>query len=421
MFALVDCNNFYASCERVFNPSLNGKPVVVLSNNDGCVIARSNEAKALGIAMGTPAFKFKKQFEDWGVEVFSSNYALYGDMSARVMMLLNEFTPDMEVYSIDEAFLKFDGFSEYHSLEEIGRRIRVKVTHDTGIPISVGFGPTKAMAKVANRIAKKFAERTGSVYLIDDDRKLEKALRWLSIEDVWGIGRQHAKRLKALKVATAWDFIQLPDDWVKKTMAIVGLRLKRELQGIRTLDLEEVAEKKNIACTRSFEQDYWKLEELKERTSTFAHVCATKLRRQKSRCSALQVFVMSNVFKRELPQYSKSITVQLPYPSNSSIELSHFATEGLQKIFKEGIPYKRVGVIVMQLTPEDCSQRGIWENSSEKQNTLFSVVDKLNLALGADKVKLASQDLGRTWKMRQERLSRRYTTRLSEIINIYCR
>lgn len=421
MFSLVDCNNFYASCERVFRPELNGKPIVVLSNNDGCVIARSNEAKALGICMGVPAFQFRKQFEEWSVHVCSSNYALYGDMSARVMTLLNEFTPEMEVYSIDEAFLKFYGFEAFHNLSKIGQEMRRRVTKGTGIPISVGFGPTKAMAKVANRIAKKFPEQTNNVYLIDNNEKLEKALKWLKIEDVWGIGRQHAKRLKALGVFTAWDFTQLPDEWVKKNMAIVGLRLKRELQGVRTLDLEESADKKNIACTRSFERDYTSYEDLKERVSTFAHVCATKLRRQGSRCRALNVFLMSNAFKRDLPQYNKSITIDLPFDTNSSMELSHFAVNALGRIFREGYAYKRVGVMVMELTPEENSQRGIWENTDDRHRNLFAIVDKLNIALGRDKVKLASQDLGRTWKMKQENLSRRYTTRLSEIIDIYCR
>src|SRR5690606_3886694 len=185
MFALVDCNNFYASCERVFNPSLNGKPVVVLSNNDGCVIARSNEAKALGIPMGAPAFEFKKAFEDNNINVFSSNYALYGDMSSRVMNLLSEFTPEIEIYSIDEAFLKFNGF-EYFNLQDIGNQMRNRVTKGTGIPISIGFAPTKALAKLANRIAKKFAEKTNGVYIIDSEEKRLKALKWLQIGDVWG-------------------------------------------------------------------------------------------------------------------------------------------------------------------------------------------------------------------------------------------
>src|SRR5690606_35510618 len=421
MFALVDCNNFYVSCERVFQPELNGKPVVVLSNNDGCVIARSNEAKALGIAMGAPAFKFKREFEEYGVKIFSSNYALYGDMSARVMSLLADFTPEMEIYSIDEAFLKFEGFERFFDLREMGLQMRRTVLKGVGIPISVGFGPTKVTAKVANRIAKKFPERTDSVYLIDSQARLEKALKWLKVEDIWGIGKQHEIRLKKLGVTTAWDFTQLNDDWIKKHMAVVGVRLKRELLGLPTLDLEETTPKKNIACTRSFDRDYHTFDELKERVSTFAHVCATKLRQQGSRCRSIHVFILSNAFRRDRPNYQKSITIDLPFETNSSMELSHFAVDALRKIFRPGYAYKRVGVMVMDLTPEKNTQLGIWENTNQRQNSLLAVVDKFNRALGRDKVKLASQDLGRTWKMRQENLSRRYTTRLDEIITIYCR
>jgi len=421
MFALVDCNNFYASCERVFQPQLNDVPIVVLSNNDGCVVARSNEAKALSIPMGAPAFEYQRLFDQKGVRVFSSNYALYGDMSARVMAILSEFTPDMEVYSIDEAFLCFDGFEKHFDLQELGEQMRRKVTQGTGIPISVGFAPTKALAKVANRIAKKFPERTGGVYVMDSPEKITRATQWLQVEDVWGIGRQHAARLNAMGVRSALEFTQMSDGWVKKNMSIVGLRLKNDLAGIRTLELEEPEIKQNIACTRSFERDYVEYHDLKERVVTFAHVCATKMRRQGSRCSAISVFVMSNFFRKDKQQYSKSLYVKLPYPTNSSMELSHFATDALKKIYKPGIAYKRAGMMVMELTPEDCSQVMLFENSSPKQNALLAVVDKLNKSLGADKVKLAAQDLGRTWKMKQEKLSKRYTTKIDEIIDIFCR
>ena len=253
MYALVDCNNFYASCERVFAPSLNHQPIVVLSNNDGCVVARSNEAKALGIPMGAPAFQYKALFQQHKVQVFSSNYALYGDMSSRVMNLLAEFTPEMEVYSIDEAFLKLEGFEKF-SLTAHGAAMRRRVFKGTGIPVCVGMAPTKALAKVANRIAKKFPERTQSVYLMDSEEKRVKALKWLAVEDVWGIGRKHAQKLKAHAVHTAYQFSQLPDDWVRKHFSVVGLRLKKELEGIPTLDLESPTSKKRIATTRSFDK-----------------------------------------------------------------------------------------------------------------------------------------------------------------------
>ncbi len=221
MFALVDCNNFYASCQRVFQPNLVGKPIVVYSNNDGCVISRSNEAKALGVPMGAAAYQWEKFFEQNGIEVFSANFALYGDMSQRVMTILNDFSPEMEVYSIDEAFIKFEGFERFN-LQHIGESMHRRVTKGTGIPISVGIAPTKSLAKVANRIAKKFPQHTNNVYLIDDEEKRIKALRWLKIEDVWGIGRKHAKRLQAIGVKTALDFTLLDDRWVQENMAIVA-------------------------------------------------------------------------------------------------------------------------------------------------------------------------------------------------------
>ncbi|TDE09791.1 Y-family DNA polymerase [Dyadobacter psychrotolerans] len=419
MFALIDCNNFYASCERVFRPELNGVPIVVLSNNDGCVVARSNEAKALNIPMGAPAFEYEKMFEKHGVQVFSSNYALYGDMSARVMTILGTFCPDLEVYSIDEAFLCFDGFKHF-DLQRIGIEMKRKVHKCTGIPVSVGFAPTKALAKVANKIAKKFPE-LGGVYIIDTVEKLQKAIKWLKIEDVWGIGRQHAKRLNDQGVITALDFTLMGDAWVKKNMSIVGLRLKKELSGIRTLELDEIADKKSIACTRSFDKNYSIYDEIKERVVTYATICAEKLRKQDCCCNVLQIFIVTNFFRQDQPQYSMSISVDLPFPTNSSIELAEFAIQALKRIYKPGFGYKKAGVIVLELTPEDSKQTMIFENSNPKHLELMAVIDKLNKSYGQQKVKLAAQDLDRVWKMKRERLSRRYTTRLDEIILINAR
>ena len=417
MFALVDCNNFYASCERVFRPDLIGKPVVVLSNNDGCVIARSNEAKLLGVPMGAVAYQYQDLFTANKINVFSSNYALYGDMSSRVMSILSTFCPDMEIYSIDEAFLKFDGF-EYFNLAEIGNQMRNKVTKGTGIPISIGFAPTKALAKVANKIAKKFAERTNSVHIIDSEEKRIKALKWLPIEDVWGIGRQHAKKLLSIGVKTAYDFSIQPDIWIKKNMAIVGLRLKEELNGNSVLQLDEIKPKKNIATTRSFETNYTKLEQISERVSTFAVTCAEKLRKQKSCCNSIMVFVHTNGHRADLPQYSKNIVIKLPYATNSSIVLSDYAVKGLQYIFKEGYQYKKAGVIIMDFTPETDYQTTLFDNQNPKHAKLMAAMDATNKRIGSTKLKLASQDMGRTWKMRQEKISKRYTTRLDEIITI---
>lgn len=417
MFALIDCNNFYASCQRVFEPHLIGKPVVILSNNDGCVIARSNEAKALGIPMGAPAFEYKKLFEDNNVFVYSSNYALYGDMSSRVMNILSTFTPDIEVYSIDEAFLKFQGFDRF-DLGEYGLKIQRTVTKGTGIPISVGFAPTKALAKVANKIAKKYPKRTKSVYVIDSEDKRVKALKWTKIEDVWGIGRKHAKRLQRIKVTNAYQFTQLTDEWVRKEMSVVGLRLKHELQGIPTLDLEIAKDKKMIATTRSFEKMYTKMEDISERVATFTASCAEKLRRQNSHCNMIMVFIHTNGFRKDQPQYSRNIVIKTDFPTNSTIELNHYAQIGLQQIFKEGYHYKKAGVIVMGLTPNTETQLSLFSSSNPKHQPLMSVVDKLNKSIGQTKVRFASQSIGRQWKMKQEKLSPCYTTKMKDIIQI---
>ncbi|MBN1769209.1 MAG: Y-family DNA polymerase [Prolixibacteraceae bacterium] len=417
MFALVDCNNFYASCERLFRPWLNGRPVVVLSNNDGCVIARSNEAKALGIPMGAPAFKYNELFQKNGVAVFSSNYALYGDLSSRVMSILSEMAPEIEVYSIDEAFLQFDNCYRIN-FQQHGKAMRDKVLRNTGIPTSVGFAPTKALAKLANRIAKKFPDRTGGVYVIDTDEKRLKALQWLDIEDVWGIGRRYSKRLRACGVNTAYDFVQQPGNWVKKNFSVVGLRLKYELEGRKTLPVEETVPRKNIATTRSFERMYTQLDELNERVVTFAVSCAEKLRKQNSCCRTIMVFIHTNGFRSDLQQYSQNIVIKLPFASNSGIELANFARLGLQKIFREGYQYKKAGVIVMDLVSEHELQLNIFKNSDPRHRMLMKAVDELNHEMGQQKVRLASQSPGRTWKMRQEKLSQRYTTRLSEVFSV---
>ncbi len=417
MFALIDCNNFYASCQRVFDPKLIGKPIVILSNNDGCVIARSNEAKAVGIPMGAPAFQFKELFEKNNVHVFSSNYALYGDMSSRVMNILTTFSPEIEIYSIDEAFLKFTGF-ELFDLKEYGIKIQKTVTKGTGIPISVGFAPTKALAKVANKIAKKYPEQTQSVHVIDTEEKRIKALKWTKIEDVWGIGRKHAKRLHAKNIFNAYQFTQLSDDWVRKEMSVVGLRLKHELEGKPTLDLETPQSKKSIATTRSFEKSLTKIEDIAERVATFTASSAEKLRHQNSHCNAIMVFVQTNYFSKDQPQYSRNIVINTDFPTNSTIELNHYAQTGLKAIFREGYNYKKAGVVVLGLTPNSETQLSLFNTSNPKHQPLMSVIDKLNESYGKNKIKFGTQSLGRQWKMKQEKLSPSYTTNIKDVIII---
>jgi len=417
MYALVDCNNFYASCERVFNPFLENKPVVVLSNNDGCVIARSNEAKAMDIPMGAPAFQFQKLFDKNGVHVFSSNYALYGDMSKRVMNILSDFTPDIEIYSIDEAFLLLAGFEEHFNLEDYGRQMILAVRSRTGIPISVGIAPTKALAKVANKIAKKFSARTGGVYILDNPEKTKKALLWTKIGDVWGIGRQYEKRLLSLNIRNAQQFVELHDEYVRKEFSVVGLRLKRDLSGLTTLSLEATPKKKNIAVTRAFENMYSDYNDLKERVSTYAVKIGEKLRKQESNCSLLQVFVLTNQFRSDLKQYRASISVYTPNPTNSTITLVQTALTGLSMIYKEGYQYKKAGIIASKLTPARQKQFKLFSEENPKHEQLMKVVDQLNFRENG-KVKFGGQDLGRTWKIKQEKLSKRYSTRLNELIII---
>ena len=367
--------------------------------------------------MGAPAFEYKTLFKKNYVHVFSANFALYGDMSNRVMQILENYSPDMEVYSIDECFLKLSGF-EHFDLPDYGAKMRTQVVKWTGIPICVGIAPTKALAKVANRIAKKFPIQTQGVYCIDTEEKRIKALKWLQVEDIWGIGRKHAKRLKAYNIHNAYAFTQLTDSWVKSQMSVVGLRLKHDLQGIPTLDLEVIQTKKNIATTRSFEKNIVNLEELKERISTFAVSCAEKLRKEKCNCKTITVFLQTNRHRTELPQYNRSISVKLPYATSSSLELSNFAIAALKKIYKPDYMYKKAGVIIQDFTPEDNVQTTLFNTRNENHIPLMKTIDRLNASLGQQKIRLGSQDLKRVWKMKQEKLSPRYTTNLNEIITI---
>jgi len=417
MYALVDCNNFYASCERVFNPSLQKKPVAILSNNDGCVIARSDEAKNLNLPMGAPIFKWESFCKHHKINVLSSNYPLYGDMSARVMKILEHFTPDVEVYSIDEAFLEFKGFDEY-DFNEYGKIIRKRILKWTGIPTCVGVAPTKALCKVANKIARKFPKETGGVYVIDTDEKRIKALKWTAIKNVWGIGRRLQKRLEAKGCKTAFDFTQLTDDWVRTNFSITEWKLKKDLEGIPTIALEIKEAKRSIATTRSFEYTYSDIENIKERISTFAASCAEKLRDQNSSCHMIIVMLSSDRHKKDAEQHSASKTVIFPYPTDSTLSITKAAVEAVKTMFKTGIKYKRAGVIVTGLVPTDNHQLNLFLHENPKHRPLMSAIDRLNKKYKMDTIKLANQDLQRTWKMKQERLSPKYTTKINDIITV---
>ena len=416
MFALIDCNNFYASCERVFQPNLNGKPVVILSNNDGCVIARSNEAKSLGIPMGAPAFKYKNVFEQNKVEVFSSNFTLYGDMSNRVMSIISRLVPDVEIYSIDEAFVTFKGFSN-HEAKRRCKDIIDTVWKWTGIPVSIGLAPTKSLAKVANRIAKKNSKKNKGFYSIDSEQEILEALDSIAVGDIWGIGSQNEKKLSKINIKSGKDFISIPDQWVKKNMSIVGLKLKKELEGIPTLEIEETKiEKKSIATTRSFESDISSIEDLIERITTYSVVASKKLRSQKSECNMICVFIRSNPFKNNNQRYHFSLTGSLPNSTNSSIEISKFAIKLLKKIYSNNTAYKKAGIILMGLSPESSHQYSLFDETTERQKKLMKSIDSIDSKYGAFKVRLASQDQKRIWKMRRQKLSRNYTTEIDEVL-----
>tara|TARA_Y100000589_G_scaffold332344_1_gene392059 strand:+ start:30990 stop:32186 length:1197 start_codon:yes stop_codon:yes gene_type:complete len=396
---------------------LNGKPVVVLSNNDGCVIARSNEAKALGIPMGAPAFKYQEIFSRHKVHVFSANFALYGDLSNRVMSLIVRHVPEVEIYSIDEAFGLFAGF-EAKTVEQEMIKLRNKIHKWTGIPVSIGIATTKTLAKVAARIAKKFPEKTNFVYTIETEEKRIKALKWLNVEDVWGIGRRISKHLQNANINNAYQFSLEPDSKIKKRFSVTVLRTKKELEGIPMLTLDHYEPKKSIATTRTFDHSADDFNVLRERIVTFAVTCSEKLRSQHSLCRVLTVFVRSNQHKQNEKQYYNSYSIRLPYATNSAIILAQFAVKALKIIYKQGILYKKAGVILHELSSDKGLQLNIFEKEHPKHLQLMRAVDKINRKLGQTKVKLAAQDPQRTWKMRQEHLSQRYTTNLNETIII---
>ncbi len=416
MFALVDCNNFYASCERVFNPSLRNIPIVVLSNNDGCVIARSNEAKKLGIKMGIPAFQIEDEIKRHGIAVFSSNYTLYGDMSARVMGILSRYTPNMEVYSIDEAFLDLSGFN---NLQEYGQEIVSTTTRGTGIPLSMGVAPTKTLAKVANKFAKKY-KAYKNVCVIDSEQKRIKALQLTDIADVWGIGRQHARRLHRMKVFTAYDFTQLNRAWVRKYMTVVGERMWLELQGQPCIELELIPpDKKQICTSRAFGNTISGIEGLKEAIATYAALCAQKLRVQKSCAVSIMVFIHTNNFREDLPQYCRNIVMDMIVPTNSTMEITKSAIEGLKLIYRPGYQFKKAGVIVTEIVPDSAIQANIFDTvDREKHQRVMQVMDKLNLGFNRNILNLAVSGTERKWKLRREHLSPNYTTKLKDVIKI---
>jgi DNA polymerase V len=416
MYAILDCNSFYASCERAFNPSLIDKPIVVLSNNDGCVIARSSEAKQF-IPMGAEAFKYEKIFKENKIHVFSSNYSLYGDLSSRVMSILNQFSPEVEIYSIDEAFFKLDHIKK-EELNKYAKQIKHTIEKWVGVSVSIGVAPTKSLAKMANKIAKKYTNKTQGVYTILNDEQRDKALKWASVDQVWGIGRNISKKLIKLNIKSAYDFIMLSDDLVRSQFSVVELRLKKDLSGEPTIFFDEMKTKKSIATTRTFEYALKEYEPIKERIATFANACAEKLRRQHSECNYLYVFLKTSSYSTT--KRNVGVVIHLPYLTNSSITICNYAIKGIKQLFKKGYHYKKAGVIVMGLKPEKQHQFSLFEDEKPKHKSIMKVIDSMNLKYNSPKIKIANQDLDKTWKMKQEHLSPRFTTAINEIIEIKC-
>ena len=421
MIALVDCNNFYVSCERVFQPQYNNQPVVVLSNNDGCVISRSEEAKAVGIPMGAPEFKIQELLLKNKVKVFSSNYTLYGDLSSRVMTLLKKFAPAIEEYSIDEAFLNYQGVRDI-CYESEGQKIKRTIFKGLGIPTCIGFAPTKTLAKMANRIAKKFKDRTQGVYVIDTDEKRIKALKWTKVEDIWGVGRRLAFKLQQHHICTAFDFIQPQyKPIIKQIMGVVGLRLIDELLGKSVLLLEDAASiKKSIAVTRSFENKLTTLPDLTERISTFATICSQKLRKQNACCYSLSIFLRENKHDTTIENYHHSILVTLPFATNSSLTLSNLAVQALKQIYIPNRKYVKAGVVVMQIIQQNQKQFNLFDEEDARHQKLMEAIDKIHTKIGSRKIRIANQDLTRTWKMKQNHLSPNFTTNIHDIIKVKC-
>ncbi|MET0461634.1 MAG: Y-family DNA polymerase [Chitinophagaceae bacterium] len=416
MIALADINNFYASCEKMFDPSLNGRPVIVLSNNDGCTIARSEEAKALGVKMGSPALWVEQHLRGQKVAIYSSNYTLYGSMSDRVMKIFRSFVARVEVYSIDEAFLDLSHVPEIE-LYSTAAAIRKMILEHTGLIVSIGVAPTKALAKMANHHAKKNYREHG-VWVADTKQQIDHLLNETAIDDVWGIGWQYQKFLKGKKVHTAKDFVALPDDWVKNNLTVVTQRLLFELRGIQCFEWEEsVVPKKNIRTSRSFQELLTTFRELQAPLASHAAACAKKLRDEKSCAKSIQVFIQTNPFRGTDKQYAGSIEIPIPVPTNNTQELVKYAMRALQRVFKPGYNYHKCGVTVQELVPQEARQLGLFDQRDRvRDDRLMQALDQANSQFGKDIVRYATQGYETNWHLRAKRLSPRYTTRMDEIM-----
>jgi len=419
IFAIADCNNFYASCERVFQPKLNGKPVVVLSNNDGCVIARSNEAKALGIKMGAPYFKIEQYAKQEGIAVFSSNYALYGDMSQRVMQILASFAPRSEVYSIDECFLDFTGLPQ--NLTDYSLEICTIVKQWTGIPISIGIAPTKTLAKLANRLAKNGHSQMGPVLDWRTMADTDAVLKTIALDDLWGISRRWKDKLNQIGIHHALALKQSDPKHLRQHFGVVMERIVTELNGISCIALEEMpSPKKQILTSRSFGERLTDYDDLRAAVTHFATRSAEKCRQQQLTTQVLTVFIHTSPFDTANPQYSNSATIEFDRPTSDTAQLIAAAQQGLKQIFRRGFSYQRAGILLPDLWSANIVQWSLFDTgeSNLRSDQLMTTLDDINRKHGKRSIRYASEILSKRWQMRQQFKSPSYTTNIKELLTI---
>lgn len=417
--ALVDCNNFYVSCERVFDPRLEGIPVVVLSNNDGCAVARSAEVKALGVKMGMPWFKMKDLAKRHGIIALSSNYTLYGDMSARVMSILSRFSPKQEIYSIDECFLDLAGFDP-SGLSEYGQKIRRTVIQGTGIPVCVGIAQTKTLAKLANHCAKIGLAGTDGVCDFGrlNDQQLSTLFGSIAVGEVWGIGRRITAKLQQLDIETIEDLRRAYPEYIRQQFSIVVERTVKELSGISCIELEEAGEpRQQIMVSRSFSHPVTSFQELSESVASYTTTAAEKLRHDGSVVASLCVFIHTNNFKPDEPQYSPSMVVPLNSPTDDTLKLIRAANEGLKRIYRQGYRYKKSGVLLMGLHPKGIQQGSLFDDPAyqAKSDDLMQVMDAINKKMGKGSVGVAAAGVKKGWEMKREKKSPNFTSDWGEL------
>lgn len=422
MKAIVDCNSFYAACERLFKPALHGKPVVVLSNNDGCIVSRTDEAKALGIRMAGPFYQNRKEIEENKVAVFSSNYHLYGDLSKRVMDTLRLLSPSVEVYSVDECFLDLSGI-EPSKLYDYSLYLKHTTELWTGIPVSVGVAPTKVLSKLANKLAKKDKIGTRGVMVLQTPEQQMEALMRTEIEDVWGVGAAGSRKLRMFNINTAWDLRNMNEDWARNNLGgVVGVRLLKELKGLPCIDMKDpLLKKKVIATTRMFGKPVYELRELKEAVATYVTKATEKLRRQQCASRAISVFIVFNNRKinQEYEPTSRSLSFCMPEATYLTHQIIAYAMALVEGLYREGDKYIKAGVILSEIVPCSSVQFNMFaEPESAEVQKLMHIMDNINFGIRDDMVKFAVAGTTRNWKMRQEMRSQRFTTRWDELCEV---